>query len=224
MKRIGLLACFWTCCLVTILAQSPAELRDSLAVLNRLINQNPQSTDLRLKKAAVNIELNQWDYAVEEYGRVLAIDPQNLSAYYYRAYAHNYLHRYDLALADYEAFLALMPRHFEAQLGRAMTKKNLGKVNEALDDLNSLVQMFPDSAFAYAARAGFEAEHQQYELALFDWDEALRLQPRNVDFLVSKADVLISLKRKKEARLVLQEALAAGAARSSLKEWLDKCK
>ena len=39
------------------------EWRDSLATLNRQIENNPQSTDLRLRKAAVNIELGQWESA-----------------------------------------------------------------------------------------------------------------------------------------------------------------
>ena len=47
-------------------AQTPQQWRDSLAVLNRMIGEQPRSTDLRLKKAAVNIELNQWEYAIEE--------------------------------------------------------------------------------------------------------------------------------------------------------------
>ena len=49
-------------------AQTPEQWRDSLTVLSKAIVQHPQSIDLRLKKAAVNIELSQWDYAVEEYG------------------------------------------------------------------------------------------------------------------------------------------------------------
>ena len=79
------------------------EWRDSLATLNRLIDNYPQSTDLRLKKAAVNIELGQWEYAVEEYGRVLQLDQQNLAARYYRAYCHLHLREYALAKSDYEA-------------------------------------------------------------------------------------------------------------------------
>ena len=68
---------------MAIMAMTPVqaqEWRDSLATLNRLIDNNPRSTDLRLKKAAVNIELGQWEYAVEEYGRVLQLDKKNLAA------------------------------------------------------------------------------------------------------------------------------------------------
>lgn len=198
--------------------------RDSLETLNKAIRENPRSVDLRLRKAAVNIELNQWEYAVEEYGRVLQLEPGNLSALYFRAYANSHLRHYDLARADYEAIVARVPRHFEAMLGLALVKRKQGRHTDALDGLNTLVELFPDSALAYASRASMETEMKRFEPALFDWDEALRLRPGNVEFLVSKADVLLSMGRKKEACRVLQQAIDGGTPPSALKEWLDRCK
>ena len=160
-------------------AQTRQEWRDSLTRLNDSIRLKPYDTDLRLRKAAVNIELEQWDYAAEEYGRVLRIDPKSLAALYYRAYVNTTLRRYDLAKSDYETFLAIVPKHFEAQLGLAMIKRKLEHSADALDELNRLVQAFPNSALSYAARAGYEAELKQYDLALYDWDEALKRAPRN---------------------------------------------
>ena len=204
MTRIIFLLLF-SFCLSISTAEAQRSWRDSLSVLNRAIEQHPQSTDLRLKKAAVNIELNQWEYAIEEYGRVLDIDEHNLSALFYRAYAHNHQHEYVLARADYERFLAILPRHFEARLGLAMTQRRLGNVLEATNELNRLVEMFPDSANAWAARASYEAEQKQHELALYDWDEALRLSPDNAEYLAAKADVLMALGRKKEARRIMRQ-------------------
>lgn len=184
--------------------------RDSLAALNRQIELQPQSTDLRLKKAAVNIELQQWEYAAEEYGRVLELDDKNLAALYFRAYTYNHLRRYDLARADYEHFLHILPRHFDAQLGLAMTLRNLNRVQNTQNQLNQLVEMFPDSALAYASRAAFEQEQHQYELALYDWDEALRLSPLHPEYMRSKYDVLLALKRKDEARRLRMELRRMG--------------
>ena len=90
--------------------------------------------------------------------------------------------------------------------------------------LNRLVQMFPDSADAYAARAAFETEQKQYDIALYDWDEAIRRHPLNSGFVVSKVDVLLSLYRKDEARDELNAAVKRGIPRYALKEWFDKCK
>ena len=97
-------------------------------------------------------------------------------------------------------------------------------LDDAVDELNRCVQMFPDSADAYAARAAYETQQEQYDVALYDWDEALRLNPKSAELAVSKVDVLLRLGRKKEARETLDEALKQGTARAALREWYDKCK
>lgn len=205
-----------------IQAQTPQQWRDSLAVLNKQIRRFPNSTDLRLKKAAVNIELNQWDYAIEEYARVLSIDPKNLAALYYRAYAHSQLKHYDQAKYDYETFLSIVPRNFDAQIGLAMVKRKMGRKTDALEELNRLVEMYPDSALSYVARAGYEAELGQYEVSLYDWDEAIKRSPLNPDFVVSKVEVLLAQKRNAEAREELEKAVRRGIPRSSLNHWMNR--
>jgi len=205
-------------------AQTPQQWRDSLAVLNRMIGEQPRSTDLRLKKAAVNIELNQWEYAVEEYGRVLSLDSHNLAALFYRAYALNTLRRYGEARADYETFLQIAPVNLEARLGLATTLENLGRNTDALDQLNTAIQQFPQSAAAYAARALFEAKLKQVEPALYDWAEAIRLDPSNTGYVVSRVDLLLQQGRRREARRELDAAISRGEPRNNLKEWIDRCR
>ncbi|MBR1449486.1 MAG: tetratricopeptide repeat protein [Prevotella sp.] len=207
-----------------LLAQTSEQWRDSLSVLGRAIEKNPHSVELRLRKAAVNLELNQWDYAIDEYGRVLDLDSRNLTALYFRAYANMQSRRYALAVADYERVLSIVPKHFEAQLGLAMATKKAAGRTETADRFNQLVQLFPDSALAFAARAGYEMELQQWDAALYDWDEAIRLSPKDIGFMVSKVEVLLSLGRKREAKSLLESAIAAGTPRSALKDWLDRCK
>ena len=72
-------------------AQTPQQWRDSVSFLIEAIRQDPKNTDLRLKKAEANINLQQWEYAVEEYGYVLRIDDRNLAALYFRAYCQSKL-------------------------------------------------------------------------------------------------------------------------------------
>ena len=45
-------------------AQTPQEWRDSVSTLMTQIKKQPKDTDLRLRKAEANINLQQWDYAV----------------------------------------------------------------------------------------------------------------------------------------------------------------
>ena len=220
-RNVFSLLLLWTL-IPSVQGQTHQQWRDSLAVLNRQIDEQPRSTDLRLRKAAVNIELGQWEYAVEEYGNVLRIDPENLAALYYRAYGNTHLRQYQLARSDYQTFLQLSPLHMEARLGLAMVNEKMGRRTDALDQYNQLVEMFRDSAVCYAARAAFEMTINQTETALYDWGEAIRLEPRNADYVVTKVDLLMKLNRWKEAREELEKAPQRGVPRGVLKEWFDK--
>ena len=207
---------------VSAQAQTPREWRDSVSTLLEAIRLNPKSTDLRLKKAEANINLQQWEYAMEEYGDVLRLDDKNLAALYFRAYCHTQLRHYDMAKADYEAFLAIQPQHFEAHLGLAHVLQKMGRKSDTIDELNHIVQMFPDSADAYAARAAYETEMQQYDVAVYDWGEAVRRRPEHADYTVSMVDVLLRLGRKREAREALDALVSKGTPRGVLKEWYDR--
>ena len=205
-------------------AQTRQQWRDSLETLNAKIGRDPSNLNLHLLKAEANINLEQWDYALAEYGKILHVDEKNLAALYFRAYVHMQQKHYNLARVDYESFLLIQPQHFEARLGLAHVLQKLGRKTETFDELNRLVQQFPDSADAYAARAAYETEQKQYEIALYDWDEAIRRKPLNSGYVVSKADVLLTLYRKDEARNELNAAIKRGVPRYALKEWLDRCK
>ena len=189
--------------------------RDSLEVLQRELRLHPDDVQLRLRKAAVNIELGQWDYATEEYGRVLdsqrafPASPTRLTALFFRAFAYVQLRQLPMAAADYEAILQYRPSHFEARLGLAEVRRMQGRRTQTLDQMNLLVQQHPDSATAWALRAQYEeeiaAEEQKgnakrkkkkgeawLEAAEYDWQEAVRLAPQRPDF----AAALRRLRRK----------------------------
>ena len=205
-------------------AQSRSEWRDSLETLTRALRADPANIDLRLRKAEADIQLERWDYALAEYDRILRADEKNLAALFFRAYVHERQQHYDQARVDYEAFLTIQPLHLEARLGLAHVLQKMGRRTDAMDVLNQTVQMFPDSADAYAARAAFETKYLQYELALYDWNEAVRLRPGNEGFIISKVDLLIRLNRKKEAREALDALVSKGTPRGVLKEWYDRAR
>ena len=205
-------------------AQTPQQWRDSVTTLMEQIRMNPDNIDLRLKKAEANINLQQYDYAISEYGDVLRLDEKNLAALYFRAYCHSRQQHYDLAKVDYETFIQLDPSFLEAHLGLAHTLQKMGRKNDTFDQLNRCVQLFPDSADAYAARAAYETEQQLYDVVIFDWDEAFRLKPKKVEFAVSKIDVLLRQGRILDARLALDALVRQGTPRAALKEWYDRCR
>ena len=198
--------------------------RDTLSVLSRQIAKSSWSTDLHLRKANANLQLAQWQYAVDEYTLILQHDTQNPAALFYRAYANTHLRRFQLSKNDLTLLLSLFPRHYEARLSLAIVLEQLGQRQEALDQLNQTIEQHADSASAYAARANIERRMKQDEAALYDWQRAEQLSPRDPLFVVSHVDLLLVLERRKEARRVLDAAVDRGIPRGMLKEWYDKCK
>ena len=198
--------------------------RDSLTVLNKQIAQSSWSTDLHLRKANANLQLKQWQYAIDEYSLVLQREPHNPAALFYRAYANTHLRRFELSRADLLDLLAFVPRHFEARLSLAVVLQQLGRKQDALDQLNQTIQQHADSAVAYAARANLERDMKQDEVALYDWQRAEELSPRDVTYVVSHVDLLLVLGRKTEARRVLDAAVKRGIPRGMLAEWYGKVK
>ena len=198
--------------------------RDSLKILNKQIATSSWSTDLHLRKAAVNLELKQWQYAIDEYAQVLQHEPRNPAALFYRAYANTHLRRFDLARNDLSDLLAYLPRHFEARLSLAVVLQQLGRKQDALDELNQTVEMHGDSAVAYAARANLERQMKLDDAALYDWQRAEQLAPKDPTYVVSHVDLLLVLERREEARRVLDAAVKRGIPKGMLLEWYDKCK
>ena len=170
------------------------------------------------------MELKQWQYAVDEYALILQREPRNPAALFYRAYANTHLRRFDLSRNDLNDLLAIVPTHFEARLSLSVVLQQLGRKQEALDMLNQTIQLHADSAVAYAARANLERDMKQDEVALYDWQRAEQLSPRDVTYVVSHVDLLLVLGRNKEALRVLDAAVKRGIARGMLAEWYGKIK
>ena len=205
-------------------AQDNRLLRDSLKKVAEQVEYHPDSIELRLQKAALNMQLEQWEYAKDEYDVVIRLDPKNLTAHYYRAYANEKLYRYHFARYDYETVLTQAPSNFEARLGLALLNQKDKRYQEAMDQINVLVQQHPDSAIAYAARAGMEKERELYSLAEYDYSKALEIEPGNTDYLLARADLRITLGRITEAREDLDLLVALGVPRVSLAAFYRRLK
>ena len=207
-------------------AQTAQQWRDSMEVLNRQIKLEPKyNVDTHLHKAAVNLQLQQFDYAIEEYTTILTYSAHNPAALFYRAYAHENLRHYVLACNDYKELLKWVPLHFEARLGLSYVYQQMNDKQGAYDELNALVEQHPDSATADVARASFEQNVlKQPSVALYDWQQASKLNPANREYQISQVKLLIDMKRREEARDLMDKMVHAGVPRGSLQFYYQKCK
>ena len=202
-----------------IMAQSNQALRDSLAKATEVLAYHPDSIDLRLKKAAWNIQLEQWSYAKDDLDKVLFLNNTNIAGLFYRAYVNEQMKRYNFARLDYQNLLVLVPGNFQAQLGLVLLNEKDKHYTEAYDGINNLIEQYPDSAMAYAARAGIEKERGRLELAEYDYAEAIKRDSSNTDYWVNHVDLLISLGRKQEAYADLRQLQTLGFQPGQLRDF-----
>ena len=215
-------------CSVTVFAsaqqQDNSALRDSLSTLIRSIDKDPGNLELRLRKASLNVLLEQYDYALEEYDRILKTEENNPAALFYRAYVHEKMNNLPFARKDYETLIKCFPKHFEANLGLAILAEKEKHFTEALDRINMLVMQFPDSAVAYAARGNMELSRGMFNAALYDFDEAVNRDGNNLDYRLGRVEALLGMEERKKAKEELDEILTLGVAKPQLADYYRRCR
>ena len=224
MKRNIILAFLVATISFNVAAQTKKELRDSIAVLAKEADMHPDSVDLRLRKAALNLQLEQWQYAKDEYDNVLTRFPNNATALYFRAFAYERMRRYDLAKADYEKLLVHIPGNFETLVALALLNQKMKRHTEALDLANRLVNQHADKALAYAVRAGIERERGMLQLALYDYEQAISKDNTNTEYYIYKVETLIDMKQFDKAMQELNRLTKMGVPRAELAELYKRCK
>lgn len=216
-------------------AQSQRELRDSLSMINRLIEEHPRAVKLRLRKAALNIELEQWQYALDEYTNVLEMMPTNLTALYYRGFVNQHLKRYAFARKDYEQLLLVDPQNEHGLMGLILTNLADNHTTAAFDDANRLVEMFPEKATSYAVRAEVEQKLNMLLPALEDIQRAIAIEDKEaqkhypyemeediVTYELQAFDLNMKLGKHIEAKECLDYLFKNGISRVYLKEYYSQ--
>lgn len=216
-------------------AQTQQELRDSLSMINRLIEQHPMAYKLKLRKAALNIEFGEWEYALDEYTKVLEIVPDNPTALYYRGFVYQHLRRFADARRDYERLLLIEPQNEHAMMGLVLTNLEDNHITEAFDGANRMVEMFPSSAQAYAVRAEVERHENMISPALEDIRKAIEIEdvevqkkyPVTVDdditaYQLTAFELYMQQKDHKAARGCLDYLIKNGVPRAYLNNYFTR--
>ena len=209
---------------MTMQAQTPQDLRDSLSKATNELAYHPDSISLRLKKACWNIRLQQWEYAKDDLDKVLYQNPKNIAGLFYRAFVNDKLMRFNFARLDYQNLLVLIPGNFEAQLGLSHLNQKDKHYTEDYDGINMLVEQYPDSAEAWAARAGIEKERNMLETAVYDYSKAHELDSKNIDYITNMLDIHITLKESEAALDDINKLTKLGVKPGALREFRDRLK
>lgn len=128
-------------------------------------------------RGAARDAIGEFQMALEDFNRVLAILPEDPAAYSNRALTFYHLGEFDEAVADYDRALALLPDDALLHYRRGNAYFSQGNYAAALADYNRAIILNPDYAPAYNNRGAVYARQEQYALAVADFNQSLRLLP-----------------------------------------------
>lgn len=188
------------------------------------LNITPYATAILLNRAALYMEQGLLDKAYLDYCNVIDLIPEEQEARLFRAYIYMQRRQYAEARIDYNVILNKDLKNKSARLGLVLLDEKEGRVTRALDALNLLISDYPQDVSLLQMRANMEADQQQWELALLDMEEAIRIDDRNAESYLMKGNICLELGKKAEARSAFEKAVSLGIPRTEVQAKLDACK
>lgn len=217
-----------------LIQQRQGKLGDALESYNFALNMTPKMVPILLNRAALYLELGKNDLARIDYSMVLDVEPKNLEALMMRAYAYSCLNDYKSAQSDYERLLTFSPMNYKGRLGLAMSLKQLGMKQEAMNELTAMIssktmeddKVITDEKLAviFSTRANIEVEQEQYDLAIYDLGEAIRLDPKQTENYLVRGQIYLNQRKKELARKDFETAVSYGVPSSMVHDLLKSTK
>lgn len=195
--------------------------REAIARFGEVLKEHPEAGDVRYERAVGYYEMGNQQAALEDCTVLLngsPITPLRVKALFLRAGIHMKNQQPHLAKTDVEEIISLDPENENGRLLEAGVLEALGQPQNALHKLDAFVEAHPQNLDGRVARAELEMRMLLPDMAVKDYDEAVRLapQPQQAECLIARARANMALKRFVAARKDLDAAVALGYPRGLL--------
>lgn len=226
------------------IAKTPREMQRVYYLFGRILRQDSQQREIRLKRAKLLLNQEGTFYLQEGLADLNFLQEQltkklkkladagmtgspaadenrdeQVKIELLRAQCLERLSNFDEAIAAYQAIISLDPEQIEShkRLADLLDRRPKGKL-EAGDVLNSLVRRNPDKSTSYVARAYHRQRSGELDGAIEDCREALKLAPDDPDVLILAA-TLVAFESKSRGRT---RSFDIEEIRHSLEQTLEK--
>lgn len=145
--------------------------------LNELIKKFPRKPGPYLDRGNHYQNIKMYPEAIADYNLYIQMDPYNQSAYMNRGNAHERLKHYDSAMLDYQKVLELKPNDTIANFNKGNIDDILGKYDVAVREYDTVIIKDVHLAKAYYNRGTSYLNTKNYQAAVNDWEQAIKLNP-----------------------------------------------
>ncbi len=149
--------------------------KDSLSLWNYVIAKEPEVSFAYNNRGLTHDELGQFDQAIEDFDRAVALDPFDHEAYTNRGMLYGKLGQFEKAIEDFEKAIALNPAHPEAHNNLGIAFAKVGLVDKAFEQFNKTILIDQNQSMAYYNRGLLYSRTGDPEHAVPDYHKACDL-------------------------------------------------
>lgn len=140
-----------------------------------------------LERGKEKLRIKDYDGALKELDRAIAINPKDLSSINMRGLVRFELGKHREALEDFNKVVEMDPNSFSAYHNRANAKILMKDYEGAISDLDVAIKMNSQSSVEYHSRGEAKFEIGDYKGAIKDFNISLQLNPKNEQALATRA-------------------------------------
>lgn len=122
--------------------------------------------------------LKNYQQAIEDYTRAIALDPHLVNAYNNRGFTYYKLKEYQRAAADYTHAIELDEKYIWPYTNRGRVYLSLKEYERAIEDFNRAIELDTKRAWIYGLRGDAYYALKEYEQAIENYNRAIELDPK----------------------------------------------
>ncbi len=185
--------------------ESVAEESEDAATASEALQEFVQREEEEKQERENNEQLTAWDYnkqgyayyyngeqyeeAIECFGKAIQIQPDNAMFYYNRGASYSACEKYKKALLDYNEAIRLDSQHVETYYNRGIAHYMLKEYDKALADFDMAIKFNPQYSYAYNNRGFIHEERAEYGSAILDYTLSTKFDSQNVEAYVNRGNV-----------------------------------
>lgn len=141
-----------------------------------------------VETAKQQLENDQFDAAIENCNKAIALDAEHIDAYLCLGNAYQMKQEYVKAAESYDDLLKIDPSNDIGFSNRGQVKSILGKEDEAIVDFDSALDLNPENISALVGRGKHFSRSKKYVDAIAEFSRAIELDPQHVTALIGRAN------------------------------------
>ena len=181
--------------------------KESLALLQELIQNNPNNARYHNSCGVTLHEMGRYEESLAEKQKALELEPDNARYHDSRGVTLHEMGRYEEALAESRKALELEPDNARYHNSCGVTFHEMGRYEEALAEKQKALELEPDNARYHDSCGVTLHEMGRYEEALAEKQKALELEPDNARYHDSCGMTLYAMELYKEAVAAFKKAI-----------------